>query len=77
MRTFEQFYEGGGKYVLVNNVDNAAATFDPAVLGAHISIGKQMTCEIARNDSYGGAPRIVGGRLEIIEDFCLRTERQN
>jgi|TARA_B110000467_G_scaffold115114_1_gene105672 UTP--glucose-1-phosphate uridylyltransferase len=70
---FEQFYEGGGKYVLVNNVDNAAATFDPAVLGAHISIGKQMTCEIARNDSYGGAPRIVGGRLEIIEDFCLST----
>ena len=73
-KDFEQFYEGGGKYVLVNNVDNAAATFDPAVLGAHISIGKQMTCEIAKNNSFGGAPRIVGGRLEIIEDFCLRTK---
>jgi hypothetical protein len=33
-----------------------------------------MTCEIAKNNSFGGAPRIVGGRLEIIEDFCLRTK---
>ena len=70
---FKQFYETGGKYVLVNNIDNAAATFDPAVLGAHISIGKQMTCEIVKDDSYGGASRIVGGRLEIVEDFCLRA----
>lgn len=71
---FKQFYETGGKYVLVNNVDNAAATFNAAVLGAHISRGKQMTCEIVKDDSYGGAPRIIEGRLEIVEDFCLRAK---
>ena len=71
---FKQFYETGGKYVLVNNVDNAAATFNAAVLGAHISSGKQMTCEIVKDDSYGGAPRIIEGRLEIVEDFCLRAK---
>ena len=32
-----------------------------------------MTCEIVKDDSYGGAPRIIEGRLEIVEDFCLRA----
>jgi UTP--glucose-1-phosphate uridylyltransferase len=53
----------------MSNVDNLAATLDPAVVGAHLASGAALTCEVAalRPGDKGGVPARVGGRLQVIE----------
>ena len=67
----ERFLAGGGKYLFVTNVDNAAATLDPAMIGLHIDSGNAMTCEVvsAEQGATGGAPYVVDGHLQILEAF--------
>ncbi|WP_419944256.1 UTP--glucose-1-phosphate uridylyltransferase [Candidatus Poriferisodalis sp.] len=66
-----QFGERGGRHLFVTNVDNAAATLDPAVIGAHLAAGRPLTCEVVSGDAVGGAPWRVDGRLQIVEAFRL------
>ena len=69
----ERFVSAGGKTLLMSNVDNLAATLDPAVIGAHLEAGAEMTVEVVARlkGDPGGAPLRVDGKLQIVEDFRL------
>jgi UTP--glucose-1-phosphate uridylyltransferase len=66
-----RFRQAGGRLLLVSNVDNLAATLDPAIIGAHLRQGRAMTVEVVRNEpgDVGGAPVRVDGVLQIVEAF--------
>ncbi|OQA92675.1 MAG: putative uridylyltransferase [Elusimicrobia bacterium ADurb.Bin231] len=66
-----EFISQGGEYLWFSNVDNLGATIDGVILGAHISQDSEMTVELAQKyaGDKGGAPAIVDGRLEIVEQF--------
>ncbi|WP_419552142.1 UTP--glucose-1-phosphate uridylyltransferase [Candidatus Poriferisodalis sp.] len=66
-----RFAEAGGRHLFVTNVDNAAATLDPAVIGAHVAEARPLTCEVVPGSATGGAPWRVNGRLQIVEAFRL------
>ena len=68
---FAAFVRGGGKYLVVSNVDNLAATISPAVIGSHIHGQKAMTVEVAPRSpaDAGGAPLRVDGKLAVVEGF--------
>ena len=68
------FCRNGGRHLFVTNVDNAAATLDPAVIGAHVAAGRPLTCEVVSGHAVGGAPWRVDGRLQIVEAFRLPPE---
>lgn len=67
----KRFTDGGGRVLAMSNVDNLGATLDPAVIGAHLDFGQDMTIEVVRRTPKepGGAPARLDGRLQIIEDF--------
>jgi UTP--glucose-1-phosphate uridylyltransferase len=69
-----RFADGGGRCLFVTNVDNAAATLDPAVIGAHLAGARPLTCEVVGGDAPGGSPWRVDGRLQIVESFRLPPE---
>ena len=66
-----RFRERGGKLLYMSNVDNLAATLDPAVIGAHLAAARKVTAEVVRKapGDQGGAPARVDGRPQIIEAF--------
>jgi len=66
-----RFIADGGKLLYMSNVDNLAATLDPAVIGAHLESGKHVTAEVVSKDpgDAGGAPARVDGTLQIVESF--------
>lgn len=66
-----RFLEGGGRVLYMSNVDNLTATLDPAVIGAHIEAGVEITAEVAPKEKgdKGGAPARVDGRPQIVEAF--------
>lgn len=66
-----RFRRGGGKYLMMSNVDNLGATLDPAIIGAHIARGAKITAEVVRKDpgDKGGAPARVDGTPQIVEAF--------
>lgn len=61
----------GVTQIYMSNVDNLAATLDPAILGAHLESGKAITVEVAdkAKGDKGGAPARVDGTLQIVEGF--------
>ncbi|MEO6775748.1 MAG: UTP--glucose-1-phosphate uridylyltransferase [Kofleriaceae bacterium] len=65
------FRARGGKVLLMSNVDNVAATLDPAVIGAHLAGGASITAEVVRKQpgDRGGAPARVAGVAQIVESF--------
>ena len=67
----DRFIAAGGKYLFITNVDNAAATLDPAMVGLHIRCGRSFTGEVVAADAgvTGGAPYFLDGHLQIIEGF--------
>jgi UTP--glucose-1-phosphate uridylyltransferase len=66
--TLEALRDGGVRVVTVSNVDNLGARVDPAVVGAHLSAGRPLTCEVARKEGdLGGAPVRVDGKLQMVE----------
>lgn len=69
----ERFLDRGGRTLLMSNVDNLAASLDPAVIGAHLDSGAEMTVEVVarQKGDPGGAPLRVDGKLQIVEDFRL------
>jgi UTP--glucose-1-phosphate uridylyltransferase len=66
--TLEALRRRGVRHVMVSNVDNLPATLDPAVLGVHITQGRPMTAEVARNRGEpGGSAVRVDGRIMLLE----------
>ncbi len=67
----DRFLDEGGKYLFYSNVDNLGARVEPALLGKHITSGKELTAEVAAKDpgDEGGAPAVLNGKLQIIEGF--------
>lgn len=61
----------GVRHVAVYNVDNLGAGPDPLVLGQHLAGGRPATVELVEKapGDKGGAPALVNGHLEIVEDF--------
>lgn len=59
----------GVQALFMSNVDNLAATLDPAVIGAHETQGADLTFEVARlaPGDKGGVPARLEGRLQVIE----------
>jgi UTP--glucose-1-phosphate uridylyltransferase len=66
--TLAALRDHGVRYVTVSNVDNLGARVDPVVIGAHVTGGRPLTCEVARKEGdMGGAPVRVDGRLQLVE----------
>ena len=67
----DAFRAAGGKVLFMSNVDNVAATLDPAVIGAHLAQGAKITAEVVRKEpgDRGGAPARVDGVPQIVEAF--------
>ncbi|HOK39562.1 MAG TPA: UTP--glucose-1-phosphate uridylyltransferase [bacterium] len=65
------FKNNEGKILLYSNVDNLGATIEPAIIGYHIKNNFEMIVELARKNKgdKGGAPALVNGKLQIVEDF--------
>lgn len=61
--------EQGVQHLFMSNVDNLAATLDPAVVGAHLRGRVSLTFEVAEllAGDKGGVPARVDGRLQVIE----------
>ncbi len=66
-----KFRAAGGTTLLMSNVDNLAATLDPAIIGLHAELGGAITCEVVRKEpgDKGGAPALLDGTPQIIEGF--------
>jgi len=70
----ETFLEGGGKYLMMSNVDNLMATLDPIVIGSHVKAsrsGAEMTVEAVESEpgDSGGKPARVDGNVRLVESF--------
>jgi UTP--glucose-1-phosphate uridylyltransferase len=66
--TLDALRDAGVRVVTISNVDNLGARVDPAVVGAHLTAGRPLTCEGARTEGdLGGAPVRVDGRLQLVE----------
>ncbi|MFP2908740.1 UTP--glucose-1-phosphate uridylyltransferase [Pyxidicoccus sp. 3LFB2] len=69
----EALRKQGVKQVYFSNVDNLAATLDPAVIGMHLELGKQMTVEVTPRTNpsgaldAGAAPVRLNGVLQLVE----------
>lgn len=61
----------GVTHIYMSNVDNLAATLEPAIIGAHLGSQAQITVEVAdkAKGDKGGAPARVDGVLQIVEGF--------
>ena len=61
----------GVEHIYMSNVDNLAATLDPAIIGAHLKAKKAISVEVAdkAKGDKGGAPARVDGVLQIVEGF--------
>ena len=70
---FQGFVRGGGRMVLISNVDNLGATLAPKVVGMHLRAGRPVTVEVAPRapKDKGGAPLRYRGRLQLLEGFRL------
>jgi UTP--glucose-1-phosphate uridylyltransferase len=69
--TLSKLRAAGVEHIYVSNVDNLAATLDPAIIGAHLQGGKPITVEVAdkAKGDKGGAPARVDGVLQLVEGF--------
>ncbi|MCR9245802.1 MAG: UTP--glucose-1-phosphate uridylyltransferase [bacterium] len=65
----QSFLDGGGRYLLVRNVDNVGARVDPAILGHHIRAEAETTFELAPKwpEDVGGSPYLYEGRTQLVE----------
>lgn len=68
-----RFRDAGGRWLVMSNIDNLAATLEPVVVGHHIVSGADVTVELvdAEPGDTGGAPALVDGRLRVVEGPCF------
>jgi UTP--glucose-1-phosphate uridylyltransferase len=71
-----RFVDGGGRLVMVTNVDNLGATLDPVIIGWHLAHGSPVSCEVVDKvgSDRGGIPVRLDDRLEVLEEFRLPKE---
>lgn len=69
----ETFVDGGGRIVMVTNIDNLGGALDPVVIGFHASYGKPVTCELVEKlpSDRGGIPVYVDSTLCVLEEFRI------
>lgn len=69
----QRFVDGGGRYLVVANLDNLGATVDPLLLGLHIDRHKPASCEVVDKvgTDKGGIPVRFDGRPVVLEEFRL------
>ncbi|MCA8943324.1 MAG: UTP--glucose-1-phosphate uridylyltransferase [Planctomycetes bacterium] len=67
----QRFLENGGKYLMLQNVDNLGARVSPAILGHHIQNRAEITCECAPKwpGDVGGSPFVLDGKLQLVEQL--------
>jgi UTP--glucose-1-phosphate uridylyltransferase len=67
--TLSRLRAEGVTHLVMSNVDNLAATLEPAILGAHLSSEKPMSFEVAvaKPGDQGGAPVRLSGELQVLE----------
>ncbi|MFH1541021.1 MAG: UTP--glucose-1-phosphate uridylyltransferase [Elusimicrobiota bacterium] len=65
------FIKNGGEHLWYSNIDNLGAIVDEIILGYHIDKKSEMTVELVEKYllDKGGAPAVVNGHLEIVEQF--------
>jgi len=70
------FVAGGGRVVMVANIDNLGATIDPAVVGWHLDHGAPVSCEVVEKvgSDRGGIPVRLDNRPVVLEEFRLPKE---
>jgi UTP--glucose-1-phosphate uridylyltransferase len=63
--------EANVSLLYMSNVDNLAATLEPAVIGAHLAARSALSVEVADKAAgdKGGAPARVDGTLQVVEGF--------
>ncbi len=69
----QRFVEGGGKVVMMTNLDNLGGSLDPALIGWHLSHGAAVTAEVVDKvgSDRGGIPARVDGKIQILEEFRI------
>jgi len=68
-----RFVEGGGKVVVIANLDNLGATIDPALVGLFLERDERCMVEVVEKEANdrGGIPVHAEGRLQVLEEFRL------
>lgn len=68
-----RFVDGGGRVLMMANLDNLGATVDPVILGWHLDHRAQVTCEVVDKvgSDRGGIPVRLDGRPVVLEEFRL------
>jgi UTP--glucose-1-phosphate uridylyltransferase len=63
--------EAGITLLYMSNVDNLAATLEPAIIGLHLAGKQALSVEVAEKakGDKGGAPARVDGVLQVVEGF--------
>jgi UDP-N-acetylglucosamine pyrophosphorylase/galactokinase/mevalonate kinase-like predicted kinase len=63
-------------YILCHNIDTMGVSVEPAVLGAHISMGNCITFEVTprRMEDAGGGLAMVNGKMRLVEGMALPRE---
>jgi UTP--glucose-1-phosphate uridylyltransferase len=66
----------GVTHIYMSNVDNLAATLDPAIIGEHLASGKAISVEVAdkAKGDKGGAPARVDNVLQVVEGFRFPSD---
>ena len=69
----EDFVAGGGKYVLVTNLDNLGGGLDPVLIGMHLKSSAAVTCEVVDKvgSDRGGIPVRLDGKPVVLEEFRI------
>lgn len=64
------------RYMLFANIDNVAATIDPAMLGLHIqsTVGRTVEIVAKQTAEQGGLPCLVDGQMMILEQMKLPVD---
>jgi len=72
----DKFIAGGGRTIMVANLDNLGAALDPAVIGCHLSRGAACTSEVVDKvgSDRGGIPVRLDGKLVVLEEFRLPAD---
>jgi UTP--glucose-1-phosphate uridylyltransferase len=68
-----RFVDGGGRYLVVANLDNLGASVDPVLIGMHMEHAAPVSCEVVEKvgTDRGGIPVRLDGRRVVLEEFRL------
>ncbi|HET9957866.1 MAG TPA: UTP--glucose-1-phosphate uridylyltransferase [Polyangiaceae bacterium] len=69
----QRFVDGGGRVVMLTNLDNLGGTLDPAIIGWHVKHGQPVTMEVVDKlpSDRGGIPIYVDNVLSMLEEFRI------